>query len=332
MGAGVEGGTGADGALGVAVYVPDCVEWVEVGVLRAAEAANQQARRVQLDRRCRLDEYRCWSLERDRWRYAPPSPGTLVCSTATSTAIFGNPLFLVKARMQAYSPFNPVGAQHQYDSVLHAFRTIVKADGFKGLARGVDAAMLRTAMGSSAQLPAYNLAKTKLKDWGLNEGVSMYFLASTFSGACVCAVMQPAGAFTSCDIAGFERTAYALRARRYGLDEDVQPSTQLNRPRRQASRSTLSVSSTSAPTFADPDPLADKNPIDCLYKTWKVEGVRGWYKGTTAHLMRIAPHTVRPFSRVRGATGTDRVAGHYARRERVHQSQVFGMEGSRGRA
>lgn len=39
---------------------------------------------------------------------------------------------------------------------------------------------------------------------------------------------------------------------------------------------------------------SDKNPIDCLYKTWKTEGVLGWYKGTTAHLMRIAPHTVRP--------------------------------------
>ena len=37
---------------------------------------------------------------------------------------------------------------------------------------------------------------------------------------------------------------------------------------------------------------ADKNPIDCLYKTWKVEGVAGWYKGTTAHFLRIFPHTV----------------------------------------
>jgi len=34
------------------------------------------------------------------------------------------------------------------------------------------------------------------------------------------------------------------------------------------------------------------NPIDCLYKTWKVEGVAGWYKGTTAHFLRIFPHTV----------------------------------------
>jgi len=39
--------------------------------------------------------------------------------------------------------------------------------------------------------------------------------------------------------------------------------------------------------------LADKNPIDCLYKTWQAEGVKGLYKGTSAHLARIAPHTVR---------------------------------------
>jgi solute carrier family 25 protein 34/35 len=39
--------------------------------------------------------------------------------------------------------------------------------------------------------------------------------------------------------------------------------------------------------------LLYKNPIDCLYKTFKTEGVMGWYKGSTAHLLRIAPHTVR---------------------------------------
>lgn len=34
------------------------------------------------------------------------------------------------------------------------------------------------------------------------------------------------------------------------------------------------------------------NPIDCLWKTFKTEGIKGWYKGTTAHLLRIWPHTV----------------------------------------
>jgi solute carrier family 25 protein 34/35 len=54
-----------------------------------------------------------------------------------------------------------------------------------------------------------------------------------------------------------------------------------------------------------------KNPIDCLWKTVKAEGIFGWYKGlsvrhpcrfiflchflsatgSTAHFLRIAPHT-----------------------------------------
>jgi hypothetical protein len=33
-------------------------------------------------------------------------------------------------------------------------------------------------------------------------------------------------------------------------------------------------------------------PIHCLYLTAKTEGPLAWYKGTTAHLARIAPHTV----------------------------------------
>jgi solute carrier family 25 protein 34/35 len=115
-------------------------------------------------------------------------------SSGVIGAILGNPLYLVKARMQAYSPFNPVGAQHNYRSPVHALSTVVKAEGIKGLARGVDAAMLRTAMGSSAQLPAYNFAKGQLISRGIlpEKSVWTYLLSSTFSGICVCAVMQPA--------------------------------------------------------------------------------------------------------------------------------------------
>ena len=96
--------------------------------------------------------------------------------------------------MQAFSPFNPVGAQHNYPSALHGLRAIVAKEGPRGLARGVDAAMLRTAMGSSVQLPSYNLAKTTLVGWGMGDHIGTFLLSSTFSGLVVCAVMQPAGA------------------------------------------------------------------------------------------------------------------------------------------
>ncbi|KAG7099663.1 hypothetical protein E1B28_001488 [Marasmius oreades] len=184
-------------------------------------------------------------------------PFTSVLAGATSGAVgasLGNPLFLIKARMQAYSPALPVGTQHYYKSPFDAFSTIFRAEGPRGLVRGIDAAILRTSMGSSVQLPSYNFTKTQLAKHGiLPEGSTWTFLASsTVSGACVCLAMQPAD-------------------------------TALTRMYNQ-------------PTTRTPDGklvgALYRNPIDCLWKTFKAEGIRGWYKGSTAHFMRIAPHTI----------------------------------------
>ncbi|KAJ2914783.1 hypothetical protein MD484_g5649, partial [Candolleomyces efflorescens] len=184
-------------------------------------------------------------------------PFTSVLAGATSGAVgaaLGNPLFLIKARMQAYSPALPIGTQHHYKSSLDALSTIFRAEGLRGLVRGVDAAILRTSMGSSVQLPSYNFTKRTLISNGiLPEDSTWTFLASSsVSGACVLVVMQPAD-------------------------------TALTRVYNQ-------------PTVIGPDGRPRgalyKNPIDCLWKTFKAEGVRGWYKGSTAHFMRIAPHTI----------------------------------------
>ncbi|KDQ15627.1 hypothetical protein BOTBODRAFT_31517 [Botryobasidium botryosum FD-172 SS1] len=169
-------------------------------------------------------------------------------------AFLGNPLFLIKARMQAYSPALPVGAQRQYRSSFHALSTIFKAERFRGLIRGVDAAMLRTAMGSSVQLPSYIFTKTKLVEYGIMKPDSTWtFLASSsVSGACVLLMMQPAD-------------------------------TALTRVYNQ-------------PTHKLPNGKVVgtlyKNFVDCLWKTLKTEGFFGWYKGTTAHFLRIVPHTI----------------------------------------
>ncbi|KAJ6520119.1 mitochondrial carrier domain-containing protein [Mycena sanguinolenta] len=182
---------------------------------------------------------------------------TAVIAGASSGAVgasLGNPLFLIKARMQAYSPALPVGAQHHYKNSFHALSTIVRAEGPRGLIRGIDAAILRTSMGSSVQLPSYNLTKNFLVSRDILPANSTWtFLASSaVSGVCVCIVMQPAD-------------------------------TALTRMYNQ-------------PTVPGPNGkmvgTLYKNPIDCLWKTAKAEGVRGWYKGSTAHFLRIAPHTI----------------------------------------
>ncbi|EPS97866.1 hypothetical protein FOMPIDRAFT_1024897 [Fomitopsis schrenkii] len=199
-------------------------------------------------------------------------PYTSIVSGAASGVIgacLGNPLFLIKARLQAYSPAFPVGTQHYYKGAWDAFTTILRKEGPRGLVRGVDAAMLRTAMGSSVQLPSYNWTKNHLVSNGILPADSVWtFLASSsVSGMCVLAAMQPAD---------------TALTRVYN-----QPTKELPNGKHVG--------------------LLYKNPIDCLWKTLQAEGPLGWYKGSTAHFFRIAPHTIITL------TANDIIVGLYKR-------------------
>ena len=52
-----------------------------------------------------------------------------------------------------------VGHQHRHGGMISALKTIFAGHGVKGLWRGVDAAMLRVMVGSSAQLSTFSTAK-----------------------------------------------------------------------------------------------------------------------------------------------------------------------------
>lgn len=107
-------------------------------------------------------------------------------------AALGSPLFLVKTRLQSYSPSLPVGTQHQYKSAADGFSQIYRAEGIKGLYRGVVPAMVRTGFGSSVQLPTYFFAKRNLvKHFGMQESPALHLMSSACSGFVVCCVMHP---------------------------------------------------------------------------------------------------------------------------------------------
>ena len=107
-------------------------------------------------------------------------------------AMLGSPFFLIKTRLQSYSPFLPVGTQHKYSNALDGMRQIYGAEGIKGLYRGVGPAMVRTGFGSSVQLPTYFFAKRRLvKHLDMKEGPALHLLSSTCSGFVVCCVMHP---------------------------------------------------------------------------------------------------------------------------------------------
>lgn len=107
-------------------------------------------------------------------------------------AAAGSPFFLIKTRLQSYSPFLPVGTQHHYNGSVDGMKQIYRSEGVKGLYRGVGPAMVRTGFGSSVQLPTYFFAKRQLvKHFGVKEGTPLHLMSSTASGFVVCCVMHP---------------------------------------------------------------------------------------------------------------------------------------------
>jgi solute carrier family 25 protein 34/35 len=107
-------------------------------------------------------------------------------------AFLGSPFFLVKTRLQSYSPFLPVGTQHQYRNAADGLSQIWRSEGIRGLWRGVGPAMVRTGFGSSVQLPTYFFAKRMLTTHaGLSDGAPLHLLSSAASGVVVCVVMHP---------------------------------------------------------------------------------------------------------------------------------------------
>lgn len=107
-------------------------------------------------------------------------------------AMAGSPFFLVKTRLQSYSPFLPVGTQHNYRNAIDGMSQIYKAEGITGLYRGVGPAMIRTGFGSSVQLPTYFFAKRRLvRHLDMKEGPALHLMSSACSGFVVCCVMHP---------------------------------------------------------------------------------------------------------------------------------------------
>ncbi|KAF0323236.1 mitochondrial oxaloacetate transport protein [Colletotrichum asianum] len=107
-------------------------------------------------------------------------------------AAAGSPFFLVKTRLQSFSPFLPVGTQHKYRNAWNGLSSIYHNEGVRGLYRGVGAAMIRTGFGSSVQLPTYFFAKRRLvRHLGMEEGLPLHLASSTVSGFVVCCVMHP---------------------------------------------------------------------------------------------------------------------------------------------
>jgi len=148
---------------------------------------------------CRLGFYEPLrqSLNRTFYANAPATqslPINIFSGAASGVigAAAGSPFFLIKTRLQSYSPFLPVGTQHHYRNALDGARQIYGAEGLRGLYRGILPAMVRTGFGSSVQLPTYFFAKRRLmRHLDMHEGPALHLASSAASGFVVCCVMHP---------------------------------------------------------------------------------------------------------------------------------------------
>lgn len=108
-------------------------------------------------------------------------------------AAVASPFLLVKTRMQSYSPAINIGEQTYYKGVWDGLLLVYRKEGFKGLFRGLDAAIIRTGSGASAQLPVYNLTKIFLLDYNLvpDNSLGLHLISSSMAGLGVAIVMNP---------------------------------------------------------------------------------------------------------------------------------------------
>ncbi|KAI8837434.1 mitochondrial carrier domain-containing protein [Chytriomyces cf. hyalinus JEL632] len=191
--------------------------------------------------------------------------GKVACMIASGAscgmfgAFLGSPLFLVKTRMQSYSPSMAVGAQHSYvtGGMIKSLIHIYKNEGIPGLWRGADAAMIRTGVGSAVQLSTYDASKETLlksgwfKPAGKDGSISLHFAASAFTSLFVCIAMNPF---------------------------DVIMTRMYNQNHAKGGQGAMYASF-----------------VDCFAKTVRTEGPLALYKGFSAHYLRIGPHTILTF-------------------------------------
>lgn len=99
-----------------------------------------------------------------------------------------NPTDLIKIRFQARRPDQP----KLYRNTFDAFLQIYRADGLRGLYKGVGPTTLRAAVLTSAQLASYDHTKVFLRELNvLPDGPYIHFLASFVSGLVTTTATSP---------------------------------------------------------------------------------------------------------------------------------------------
>ena len=128
----------------------------------------------------------------------PAAKGLCGALSGAVGATLGSPFYLVKCRLQAQSSSGAFEAKeaHRYRGMVDAFVQIFRAEGLRGLYRGVDGAVPRVMCGSAAQLSSYDVFKQAIAESTalsalFPSGVAQHFASSLAASFITVTVMNP---------------------------------------------------------------------------------------------------------------------------------------------
>ena len=117
-----------------------------------------------------------------------------VCAAASGGlgAFLGSPLYLIKSRLQAQSPYFTVADPHHYTGLLDGLRQEYAGGGVRGLWRGLDGALPRVMTGSAVQLTSYDAAKHFASErLGCAPGFPTFLVGSLLASVITVTAMNP---------------------------------------------------------------------------------------------------------------------------------------------
>eukprot|EP01059_Diplonema_ambulator_P023588 TRINITY_DN390_c0_g6_i1.p1 TRINITY_DN390_c0_g6~~TRINITY_DN390_c0_g6_i1.p1 ORF type:complete len:320 (+),score=68.68 TRINITY_DN390_c0_g6_i1:48-962(+) len=171
-----------------------------------------------------------------------------------TAACFSCPADLVLVRMQADGKL-PVEQRRGYRNVFHGIRSIIKDEGATQLYRGLRPLVVRGCLVTAGQFTTYDVAKKALiTRAGFSDGTKTHLLASTMAGTVSTLIVNPLDVVKS---------------------------------RMMQSQSIPKNSAKITPTL-----MSYTSDLDCVIKTYKYEGVRGFYKGLIPCFMRQCPQVI----------------------------------------
>ncbi|BBN11863.1 hypothetical protein MPTK1_5g15390 [Marchantia polymorpha subsp. ruderalis] len=116
-------------------------------------------------------------------------------SAGTIGSAIANPTDVIMIRMQApalSTSIAGVSGSWQYRGPFHAFGSIARTEGLRGLFRGVGPTMQRAALLNAAQVPTYDHTKHYLLNSGLmKEGTGSHLAASMAAGLATALAIAP---------------------------------------------------------------------------------------------------------------------------------------------